>query len=96
VVTYTREQIESKLRVLAVSGDPRTRELAASIRTQLDEMDADFAAPEERGSTGPVESPAGGSFRVSTPQEVADVRAILKAAREAYGTSKPRCPGRSK
>jgi hypothetical protein len=95
-MTYTRDEIESKIRQLAVSRNPKARELASSIRTQLAGMDADPASAEESELTGPVESPDGGSFRVSTPQDVADVRAILKAAREAYGTSKPRCPGRSK
>lgn len=95
---YTRDEIESKLRQLAVSGDPKARELAASIRAQLIELDDDLAADEESDapvSSGPVVSSSGTSYRVTSREDVAAVRAMLREGRQAYGT-KRQCPGRSR
>lgn len=97
-MTYTREEIDSKVRQLAVSHDPKARALAASIRAQLDEMDADLAEDEAGDApvpNVPVESSSGTSFRVTTREDIAAVRAMLRAGREAY-RSKPSCPGRTK
>lgn len=96
-MAYTRDEIDSKLRVLAVSGDPKARELAASIRAQLEELDADLGAGEPSDApvpSGPAESSQGMSFRITTREDVEAVRAMLQAGRDAYG-AKPSCPGRS-